>query len=415
MEVELDPAASFFMEAFQPEHRADPYALYRRLREQAPLLRTDVNVHVAFGHEVSATLLRSPVASSDERRSVSRQRAVADGVRTFRSDEDRPSLVFLDPPAHTRLRTLVAGAFTPRRVATLRADVAVRADAKVDRLAAFASESPTTPVDVVEHLAYPLPVQVICSLLGVPTTDHEQFRRWSADLTRSIDPDLLRTEAQNDAIDAAEGELVGYVQELLTHRRRSPGDDLLTDLLAQRDGNDRLSDEELIGLVVLILVAGHETTVNLIGNGLCALLAHPDQLAVWRESPDIPSTAVDELLRYDSPLQMVQRVATQPMRLGSVDLEPGDQVVIMLGAANRDPAVFDDPDRLDVRRANANRHVAFGGGIHHCLGAALARTEGEIALDTLVRRFPRIRLAGEPILRTTFNLRGRETLPVVLV
>jgi cytochrome P450 len=414
MDVELDPAAAFFFEAFDPANRTDPYPLYRRMRERSPLLPSPVNVHVAFGHDVGASLLRSPAASSDERRSVSRQRALAEGVRTFRTSEERSSLIFLDPPVHTRLRTLVAGAFTPRRVAALRDDVAVRAGVLADRLAELAAGSPGEPLDAIEHFAYPLPVEVICSMLGVPPTDHEQFRRWSADLTRSIDPDLLRTEAENDAIEAANLEITEYVIDLLEHRRATPGDDLLTDLLAQRDGTDRLSDGELVDLVVLILVAGHETTVNLIGNGLCALFAHPDQLALWQREPTLSNGAIDELLRYDSPLQMVQRVATEPMRVGGMDLEVGDQVVIMLGAANRDPAMFEDPDRLDLRRPNAHRHVSFGGGIHHCLGAALARTEGAIAIDTLVRRFPEIRLGGAPTLRSTFNLRGRETLPVLL-
>jgi cytochrome P450 len=414
MDVDLDPAAAFFFEAFDPANRADPYPLYRRMRERSPLLPSPVNVHVAFGHEAGAAMLRSPAASSDERRSVSRQRALAEGVRTFRTSEERSSLIFLDPPVHTRLRTLVAGAFTPRRIAGLRDDVAVRSGVLADRLAERAAGSPGEPVDAIEHFAYPLPVEVICSMLGVPPTDHAQFRRWSADLTRSIDPDLLRSEAENNAIEAANLEITEYVIDLLEHRRATPGDDLLTDLLAQRDGTDRLSDGELVDLVVLILVAGHETTVNLIGNGLCALFAHPDQLALWQREPGLPATAIDELLRYDSPLQMVQRVATEPMRVGGVDLEVGDQVVIMLGAANRDPAMFDDPDRLDLRRPNANRHVSFGGGIHHCLGAALARTEGAIAIETLVRRFPNIRLGGVPMLRSTFNLRGRETLPVLL-
>ena len=412
--TETEAASTFFVEAFADEHRTNPYPLYRRMREIGPVVSTGSNMHLAFGHDACWSMVRNPRGSSDERRGSLHQREALASPRLAKAMEQRPSLVFLDPPDHTRLRSLVVGAFTPRRIDSLRHDITAITEGLVDDLAAEAGARDATPIDIVERFAYPLPITVICRMLGIPSGDHDRFRQWSLALTKSVDPGILRSDDDNAAIEQATAELNEYTAELLRDRRIHPSDDLLTDLIAQSEGDDHLLDEELVDLVVLLLVAGHETTVNLIGNGLCALFEHREQMEIWRQHPDIGSTAIDELLRYDSPLQMVLRVALDDMQLADVLIEVGDEVILMLGAANRDPQLFADPDTLDLRRHNAGRHVAFGGGIHHCLGAALARTEGAIAIEALLRRFPDIAPAGRPTLRGTFNLRGREHLPVTL-
>ena len=413
MSNEIDAASAFFMEAFTPEHRNDPYVLYRRMREHAAFVHTDLEIHLAFGHAECWAALRNPALSSDERHSELMRRGAETDDRIAGLMDQRPLLVFMDPPDHTRLRNLVAQGFTPRRVASIRDHIQAVTDELIDEIDAAAGDG---PVDLVERLAYPLPVRVICGLLGVPASDHELFGAWSAALTKGVDPGVLRSEEDNRAMEVATVELNAYTADLLARLRRAPADNLLSDLAA-RSGvgvDDHLTDDELIDLVTLLLIAGHETTVNLIGNGVVALLDHPDEMQAWRDDPALGERAVDELLRFDSPLQMVQRTATEDVEIASSIIPAGHQIIVMLGAANRDPEVFPEPDRLDLRRANANRHVAFGGGIHHCLGAALARTEGEVAITSLLRRFATVEAAGEAPIRSTFNLRGREHLPLTL-
>lgn len=410
---QLDAVSTFFVEAFAPDNRADPYELYRRMREHGPFVSSELEMHLAFGHADCAALLRHPAASSDERHSTVMQRMAVTDERIEAAMTTRPLLVFMDPPDHTRLRGLVAQGFTPRRVEQLRASMQTTTNAIVDGLATRAADG-DDEIDLIEELAYPLPITVICELLGVASTDHSQFRLWSDALTRTVDPGVLRTPDDEFAIAVAMSELRAYTAALLSDRRTRPGSDLLSDLIARRDGDHQLGDDELVDLVVLLLVAGHETTVNLIGNGVVALLDHPDQLAAWARQPELGSTAIDELLRFDSPLQMVQRVAVQPIRLGELTIPAGDQVIVMLGGANRDPALFDDPGRLDIHRPNANRHLSFGGGVHHCLGAALAKAEGDIAITSLLARFPDLTAAGEATIRARFTLRGRDHLPVSL-
>ena len=263
-------------------------------------------------------------------------------------------------------------------------------------------------------LAYPLPIKVICEMLGVPKADENRFHDWSNALTRSLDPAVLRSEHDNVVIET-NGALLGeYLENLVARRANDPQADLISALLAARQGDDRLSAIELIELVKLLLVAGHETTMGLIGNGLMALLDNRHQLDLWRDNPALSGNAVEELLRYDSPVQLLQRTVTAPFDVGSTTLASGDQVIVSLAACNRDPNVFTNPDTLDITRANANRHLSFGGGIHHCLGASLARAEAEIVLTKLITRFPKIELAGQPELRRSFVLRGRSHLPVTL-
>jgi len=397
-------ADRFFIDAMSPAFREDPYPHYDTYRSQQRLLRVGDTTWLCFGHADVTALLRHPKLSSDERRATSK-------VGCAETGRLATSLVFMDPPDHTMLRSLVARAFTPKRVADLRPTAEAITASLLDAIQAAAT--PGGVVDLIASLAYPLPVRIICSLLGVPEADEATFSEWSRALARSLDPSVLRTAELDATIAEAECDLAGYLEGLLSFRRTAPGDDLLSALLAVEADGDRISPNEVVDLALLLLVAGHETTVNLIGNGVLALLGAPDQLNLLRRSPELVSGAVDELLRYDSPVQMTQRVATEDLDLAGHHVAAGDEILLVLGAANRDPSIFTEPHRLDVTR-DARRHVAFGGGIHHCLGASLARLEGQVALSAVVARFSRLELAGCPIRRPTFTLRGLESLPVVV-
>jgi pimeloyl-[acyl-carrier protein] synthase len=395
----------FFIEAMSPAAREDPYPHYDAYRGTEPLLRGADTIWFCLAHREVAALLRDPLLSTNETR-ASTEAGVDEqsAVRTH-------SLLFMDPPDHTRLRGLVARAFTPRRVEAMRRTIETICGDLVDDLLARVPAG--EPFDLVESLAYPLPVRVICYLLGIPAADEVVFTDWSRSLARTIDPSILRSPEDDAAIDVAEDAITGYLTDLLAQRRAAPGDDLLSALLAVQDGGDRISPAEVVSLAMLLLIAGHETTVNLIGNGTLALLRAPDQLELLRQSPGLIPGAVDELLRFDSPVQISQRIVLDDMELAGRPVRAGDEIVLVLGAANRDPAVFADPARLDVTRPDAHRHVAFGGGIHHCLGAALARLEGQVAFTALLGRLGPLQLAGPPVRRPTFTLRGLASLPVL--
>jgi cytochrome P450 len=319
-------------------------------------------------------------------------------------------ILFLDPPDHTRLRGLVSKAFTPKVIGRLRPRIEQIVAERLDAVGARGDRR----MDVVTDLAYPLPVVIICELLGVPPEDHAKFQGWSSDLAHSIDPNPLVSPEQQERIEAAADAFVEYFRDLIERRRRDAGDDLLTGLIAAEDGGDRLSETELLATGLFLLIAGHETTVNLIGNGTLALLRNRDQFERLRANPDLDHNAIEELLRYDSPVTFTQRITLEDYQLGDMTIPARQQVIPILAAANHDPAVFDQPDRLDLGRENANRHLAFGGGHHFCLGAALARLEGEVAIPSLVRRFPNIELEGTPQRRDTFTLRGLTHLPVTI-
>jgi cytochrome P450 len=395
-------ADRFFTEAMSPAFREDPYPYYERFREAAPLLSVAETIWFALGHADVTALLRDPSLSTDE------SHAATEADRTEAGPNRPRSLLFMDPPDHTRLRSLVARAFTPRRIEDLRTKTEAIAAELIDAMAERHEQ-----IDLVQAFAYPLPVRVICALLGVPPSDEATFTAWSRGIARSVDPSVLRTLEIDDAIDEARAGLRAYLGDLLAERRRTPGDDLLSALAAVDVDGERITPQEVVGLAQLLLVAGHETTVNLIGNGTLALLRNPDQLALLRRSPELIGPAVDEFLRFDGPVQITQRVVIRDMEVVGCPVKAGDEIMLVLGAANRDASVFTDPHRLDVTR-DARRHVAFGGGIHHCLGAALARMEGQIAFTALIDRFPRLELAGPPTRRPTFTLRGLETLPVTL-
>jgi unspecific monooxygenase len=393
-EVQPDALAILGFDPFHRAFRADPYAQYRRLSAAGPLQHTPYGLWVTTSYELCQRVLRDP-----------RFGHRTSGSGTWRG-QPAPSGSFLtmDPPDHTRLRRLVSKAFTARLIERLRP----RIEQVVQELLADASGE----VDLIRALAYPLPVILISELLGVPAQDRDRFKGWSDALARGLDPDFLLPAADIAERDQARLEFAAYFQELSALRRSDPRDDLLSALVAVSDGGDALTEQELLATCILLLVAGHETTVNLIGNGALALLRHPDQLAWLRTHPEAVPAAIEELLRYDPPVQLTLRTALQDTELAGATIKRGELVLLLTGAANRDPTVFEDPDRLDLQRA-ASGHLSFGLGIHFCLGAPLARLEGEIALAALLRRD--ITLAdGDLAYRDNLVLRGLARLPVIV-
>jgi cytochrome P450 len=324
--------------------------------------------------------------------------------RRIESGAGAKSILNLDPPDHTRLRRLLSLAFTPSAIERLRPRIQQLVDGILDRAADRGS------MELVDELAFPVPFQVISDLLGMPTEREAEIREWSQALTAALEP--TADEAVLADADVAIGHLGTYLDEVIADRRRHPGDDLLSQLLVVEEAGDRLSHAELRSFVVLLYVAGHETTVNLIGNGVLALLRHPDELRRWRDDPALDATAIDELLRFDGPVQQTVRIPIQPVHYGEVEVAPGTTVMTVLGAANHDQAMFDDPEVLRLDRPNAGRHLAFAAGIHYCLGASLAKLEASIAIGSVIRRFPDVALAGEPHWRDRLTIRGVDHLPL---
>ena len=391
---------------FDPLTHADPYPAYRRLREEDPVHQPFPGVWILTRYRDCAALLRDERASSDRRKSELYELFIRSLPEPPDPEALVPSMLFLDPPDHDRLRGLVHKAFTPRRVEALRA----RIEELVGVLLDDARER--GQMDVVADLAYPLPITVISDMLAVPEADRASMREWSLDLIHTLDP-IVPPETLARAQRAGAG-FRAYLHELIDERRTRPGDDLLSALIEAEERGEQLTEAELVSTTVLLLVAGHETTSGLIGNGTLALLRHPDQLARLREDPTLVRSAVEELLRYESPVQLTGRLMLEDAEIGGTRIAAGEDVVALVGAANRDPEQFQDPDRLDVGR-NENRHMAFGGGIHYCLGAHLARLEGGVAIRELARRFPSMELAaGEVRWRDTITLRALHSLPIAL-
>ena len=398
--------------AFQPFSAAftdDPYPHYAELRAQVPVEQHALGFWALWRHADVTEVLRARLSVEDRNvTSFGPMRAVYDEIyreaNTGRRGEGM-SMLDRDPPDHTRLRRLVSRAFTPRRIETLVPVVESLVDGALDRIADGGE------VDLIETLAFPLPFAVISTMLGMPETDVTRLRELSHLIVKSLEP--VPDEQTIREIILADKEMADRTAEAIEWKRQHPADDLLTALINAEDGGDVLSDEELIGQVVLLYVAGHETTVNLIGNGTLALLNDPAQAAFWRERPDLDDNAVEELLRYDSPVQLTRRITLEDYEVDGHVIPKGSFVMASLGSANRDEAQFGpDADQVRLDRANAKQHASFGGGVHHCLGAALARTEGRIALSSLVRRFPSLTLAGEPTRNGRINLRGVTSLPV---
>lgn len=388
---------------YAPEFHADPYPAYHRLRSLDPVHQTPLGFWILTRYDEVVMALRDPRFGRD---GFEQMLAAVYGDDPVSGRLPR-SMLFRDPPDHTRLRALVSKAFTPRVIEGMRTHIQDIVERLLDRVAEAGR------MDVIADLAYPLPVTVICEMLGVPTEDQDTIRRWSSDIARSLDEIGLPSDPGIvERGRAARGALGAYFRRLLPERRRRPQDDLLSLLIAAEEQGDKLSEGELLATCVLLFVAGHETTVNLIGNGLLALLRHRGELERLRGEPALIQGAVEELLRYDSPVQRTARMTSADVEIGGRTITKGSMVIAAIGAANRDPAHFADPDRLDITRRD-NRHVAFGFGIHFCLGAPLARVEGQIALGTLLRRMPRPALAAAtPEWRESSTLRGLKTLPI---
>ncbi len=395
-----------------PAFRDDPYPTYHQLRREWPVARMQTGLRLTWmlsRHADVLTVLRHPTASVDrpgQPKPVPGEpppdlHPLARAIRALSR-----VMLFRDPPDHTHLRRLVNKAFTPRVVERLRP----RIQTLVDELL----EAPLRDggMDVIRDLAAPLPVFVIGELLGVPKEDYGPLKTWSDDLAIMLDG-TVALQHVGRALPSAIA-FVEYLRELVAARRASPQDDLVSGLIAAQEQNDALTEDEIIGTSLILLGAGHETTTNLIGNGLLALARHPAERVRLAGSPGLLPSAVEELLRFDSPVQATSRVLREELVIDGQSIAPGEETVVLLGAANRDPEAFPEPDRLDVERRD-DRHVAFGFGIHFCPGAGLARLEAELAVGTLLRRAPRYELTTDKLVRRPGMLfRGLESLPVHL-
>lgn len=393
---------------FDPHFRADPYPFYDALRDQDPIHRTALGTVVLTRYEDVASTLRSADFSRDieaNARESSDPTMRAKRERR-RSRSGAKSILNLDPPDHTRLRRLVSKAFTPSSIERLRPRIQGLVDAKLDEAEQRGC------LELIDDIAFPIPFQVISDLLDMPVDRADELRNWSQIITLALEP--TSTLEDLDRTDAALAQLIPYLLSVIEDRRRHPGDDLLSSLIAVEEDGDALGIEELISFVVLLYIAGHETTVNLIGNSVNALLSFPDQLEHWRRHPEGADRYVDELLRFDGPVQQTVRVPLVPVTYrtdhGAIIVEPGTVVTTVLGAANHDPAMFQAPGRLDLTRANASRHMAFAAGIHYCLGSSLAKLEAEIAVGSLVTRFPQMHATGTISWRDRLTIRGVDRL-----
>ncbi len=379
---------------FAPGYFADPYPAYRRLRERDPLHRSVITNSVLLTRyaDVDRVLRDHRRFGNDIRK------ATASNVSVQVRERFNQSILMLDPPDHTRLRRLVMRAFTPRQVAQMEDYVRRTAHGLLDSI------GNADEFDLVPTLAVPLPTLVIARMLGVPQEDLDRFKRWSTGLARSVEP--LISNRERERVFQSLEQLSRYLAGIIEQRRKEPSDDLVSRLVEAEDEGDKLTADETVSMLRLLLVAGNETTTNFIGNGVRSLLHHPEQLALLREQPELIPAAVEELLRYDSPVQWDIRVVLDRVELDDLTVEPGSLVYPCIGAANRDPEQFAHPDKLDITRADQG-NISFGRGIHHCLGAPLARLEGRIALEVLLERFPELGFGRRrPRFHRSVTLRG---------
>jgi len=393
---------------FLPEFRRDPYPTYARLRREAPVYRSrPLGGFILTRHRDIVAILGDPRSSVDRNQSeIFRKYNPFTRMRPEFAEAITRSLLMLDAPDHTRLRKLVVKAFTPRTVERLRQRIEVLVDELLDAVEARGT------MDLVADFAYPLPVIVIAEMLGLPPADRDRHKHWSDDVASVLDP-FQATNGMDDA-ERSFFELKAYLEPIFEARRRAPQDDLISGLVAVRDGSDVLSDSELLSLCTLLLAAGNETTTNLIGNAVLALLRHPREKQLLREAPELRRAAVEEFLRYDSPVQLTDRLVTRDFEIDGHVIRKGQLVGLILGAANRDPEVFAEPDRLRFDRGDVP-HLAFSHGAHFCLGAQLARLETEIAIGRLLERFPNFDGPLEPPGRKrSIVLRGPLSLPLQL-
>ena len=393
---------------FSPEFKADPFPFYARLRAEQPLYRTTLpngrGLWLVTRYDDAVAVLRDPRFVKDWRGTLTPEEAAQLPPLPPAFEVFTRNMLDQDPPNHTRLRALVSKAFTPRLVEALRPRIQQIADGLLDTVDGRGE------MDLIDEYAFPLPITVIAELLGVPAADRDRLREWS----NAVVAGDFTVETAHRTAPLLEA-FAAYLRALFEERRRAPRNDLISGLLQAEEAGDRLSEDELFAMLFLLLIAGHETTVNLIGNGTLTLLQHAEQLERLRREPELIRPAVEELLRHSGPVEgSTERVAREDIELGGVTIPRGEMVLVMLASADRDPAHFAEPDRLDLTRDN-RQHLAFGHGIHYCLGAPLARLEGQIALGTLVRRFPNLRLAVPPdelTWRPGMIIRGLAHLPV---
>ena len=394
----------------RPEIRADPYPFYTRIRTEDP-------VHWDEPGNFWVLTRYADAASAFQDARFSRAQGLQSGYHRLPENERtlaRPAydvmakmMTYSDPPYHTRLRGLVQKAFTPRAVEQMEPHIQQIVDELLD-----AGEAKGL-MEVMRDLAYPLPIIVIAEMLGLPTEDRAQFKQWSDDLFAIMGVVRHAPELMQKAAESA-GQITDYINQLSEQRRQKPKDDLLSGLVAAEDEGSRLTHEELVANVVMLLAAGHETTTNLIGNGILALLRHPEEMEKLVKNPDLITSTIEEIMRYDNPVQIVYRSVTEDVEMDGKRIEKGQIVNLVVGSANRDPAHFSDPDHFDITR-HEGRHVGLGLGIHFCLGAPLARLEGRIAINTLLPRFPQLELSTDKLQwheHPTF--RGVKELPVKL-
>lgn len=402
-----DPQMLLF-QMLDPANRANPYPLFAQIRELGPLLMPESNMTVFSSFADCDEVLRHPDSCSDSMKSSVVQRHLASGAMPPRGNT--PGFLFLDPPDHTRLRKLAQQAFAPRVVRALEPEIAAMVDSLLDAMADAGS------ADLISDLAYPLPVAVICRLLGVPVEDESQFSSAAALVAQALDPIMSITGAPDPEADArleAGAWLREYLGELVEQRRADPQEDLISALIAAEEGGDQLTADEIVATCNLLLIAGHETTVNLIANAAQEMLRTPAHWSALAADPELAGAIVEETLRFDPPVQLVMRIAGADMRIGDIDIAAGDTMLLLLAAAQRDPAMYDAPDVFRPGR-DATRHLSFGLGPHFCLGAPLARLEARVALSKLTARFLRARSAGDPAYKPNVTLRGLATLSVDL-
>jgi hypothetical protein len=390
------------IDPFGPAHRSNPFPVYAELRERSPLWWNDAfDEWVVTRYADCEAILRDHRWSSNPSHLPEQRALDAGDLRLAMREVGVNILLFMDPPDHSRVRSLVSKAFTPRAVERMRPRVAEIVTELIGDV------GPGETFDLMARLAAPLPVIVICELIGVPAADWHLFGPWSSDATRLLDGDI-ETDVANRGM-VAVMQLLNYLNGLIDERRATPRDDMLSALIDVEEAGERLSDTELRTLVILLFIAGHETTTNLIGNGMLALLGDPVAQARLRDDPSVVASGVEELLRFDGPVHFTARIATTDLSVAGEVMPRGQQVVTVLAAANRDPRRFDEPDRLQLARPD-NRHLAFSHGIHYCLGAALARVEGQVAIPAVLQRFPDLALAGAPQWREHLVLRGLRSL-----
>ncbi len=395
---------------FEPGFFDNPYLQYNAVREQDPVHRTPLGPWAVFRYADVYKILRDLNLSVEERNATPMEITDPEilALRAQSQDRRSSSMLDLDPPDHHRLRRLVSKVFTPRMIEELRPRIHTIVADHLESIAANGEIS-----DVIDDLAFPLPFLVISEMMGIPEgRNRNDLRDWSGALVKTFDPIISADDVRN-AIEAGDS-MFAFLTEVVDEKRSNPGDDLTSAMIAAEEDGDHLSTEELITNIALLFIAGHETTVNLIGNGTLALLQHRDQLEMWRDDPSLDANAVDELLRYDGPVHFSRRIAIDAFELDGHTIDKGSTLMVCLAAGNHDPAMFGaNADDLDLRRANANQHLTFGGGFHHCLGNALARVEAQEAIGGLIRRFPNIELATDQLdWNGRIVIRGLNHLPV---